>query len=497
MASVTLGACLLLGLTTSFHFRSVALRQANDSISSLASLTAHSIAPALNAGAEGPVRDAISGLFAISGVRFVLVCKPDGETFVSMGEPPPPQLAARASDRPSLQKLSGFLIASSPVRQAGGEVVGTLSIGYSMSVIHGLLESNLLTLLAVALALAIVSIVIGHTLGRKLTTPLLELTESTRKLAAGQFDEPLPVRSNDEVGELASAFNTMTARLAATRTEIERSRQLLEAKVAERTEELRQTNRALKMQNEQVLEANRLKGTFLANVSHELRTPLNAILALSELLTDGSAGELSEEQRSHCEMIFRSGTGLLRLINDILDLSKIEAGRLEILPIPCNIIEEIRRAAIEIQPMAAARGIDLRISVVEGPIVFVDSDRVRQIFVNLLGNAIKFTERGYVEVSASIDPSGYLLASVRDTGIGIARNHLESIFQEFRQLDSSPARRFGGTGLGLSISRRLADLMGGEIDVESAVGRGSHFRVKIPVAFVDMAGEEGDHRTAA
>jgi signal transduction histidine kinase len=497
MASVTVGACLLLGLMTSFHFRSVALKQANDSIVSLASLTAHNISPALNAGTEGSVRDAISGLFAISGVRFVLVQRPDGGTFVSMGETPPRGLATAASDHPYVQRISDFLVATAPVRQADNEVIGTLSIGYSMSVIRHVLVSNLLSLLAVTLALALISVLIGHTLGRRLTTPLLELTESTRKLAAGLFEEPLPVRSNDEVGLLASTFNTMTARLAATKTEIERSRQMLEGKVAERTEELRQKNRALKMQNEQVLEANRLKGTFLANVSHELRTPLNAILALSELLTAGLAGELNEEQRSHCEMIYRSGTGLLRLINDILDLSKIEAGRLEIVPIPCNVIEEIRQATIEMQPMAVARGIDLRIAVVDGPTVLVDSDRVRQIFVNLLGNAIKFTERGYVEVSASIDCSGNLLVNVRDTGIGIARHQTESIFQEFRQLDSSPSRRFGGTGLGLSISRRLAELMGGEIEVESAVGRGSLFRVRIPVAFVDITRNEGDRRTAA
>jgi|GEM_PF-3107360 len=480
MASVTLGACLLLGLTTSLRFRNETLRQTNDSIVSFTSLMAHNIGPGLSAGEPESVRDAISGLFGISGIRFVTVLRPSGETFVSMGDPLPTGVDRDPSAAVCVQKLSEMLVYSAPVRDASNSVIGTLLIGYSMGTTRHVLETNILWLFGITLALALISILIGHTLGRRLTTPLLELTDSTRKLAAGLFDEPLPIRSNDEVGLLAKTFNMMTARLAASRKEVERSRQLLEGKVQERTEELRQKNLALELQNERVLEASRLKGAFLANVSHELRTPLNAILALSELLTEGLSGELNEEQRSHVEMVHRSGTGLLHLINDILDLSKIEAGRMEIHPIRCDVLGEIRRVATEMQPMAASRGLDLRLSIAEGPLVRADVDRVRQILVNLLGNALKFTERGYVEVTAVVDASGLLDLSVRDTGIGIAQDQLESIFQEFRQVDGSPSRRYGGTGLGLSISQRLADLMGGNLEVDSTLARGSIFRLRIP-----------------
>jgi signal transduction histidine kinase len=481
MASVTIGACALLGLSSSLRLRNVTLRQANESILSVTTLTARNLAPGLNSSTRDLVRDAVSGLFGISGVRFVLVQKPDGETFFAMGDSPPFGAERTPSPFPRVQKSPRILIASAPVRDAANCVIGNLLVGYSTESTRRILEANMYWLLAITLALASVSILIGHTLGRLFTTSLLELTESTRKLAAGHFEGPLPVRSDDEVGVLASTFNMMTTRLSASRREIERSHQMLEAKVEERTEELRQKNFALEIQNERVLESSRLKGSFLANVSHELRTPLNAILALSELMKDGLAGDMNEEQKEHVSMIHRSGSALLRLINDILDLSKIEAGRMEIHPIRCDILAEIRRTAIELQPMAAGRGLDLRLAIKEGPQVIVDADRVRQIVVNLLGNALKFTEHGFVAITAGFDDEQFLDISVRDTGIGIAHDNLAAIFQEFRQVDGSTARPYGGTGLGLSISRKLTEMMGGVIEVNSVLGRGSAFRVRIPV----------------
>ncbi|MDM7914322.1 MAG: ATP-binding protein, partial [Candidatus Eisenbacteria bacterium] len=312
------------------------------------------------------------------------------------------------------------------------------------------------------------------------------LTEASRKRALGRFDEPIDIGSNDEVGELARSFETMCSYLAASREEVERTNQRLEAKVRERTEELRQKNLALEMQNERVIEASRLKSEFLASVSHELRTPLNAILALSELLEDGMCGELSLEQKTHIAMIHRSGGGLLRLINDILDLSKIEAGKLEFRFAACDIGANLARRAREMAPLAAERGIELRLAIAPGPRVLVDSGRICQILLNLLGNAIKFTEMGYVEVSSRVDRQAHQLrVAVRDTGIGIPPEHLEAIFQQFRQVDDSPSRRFGGTGLGLTISRRLAEKMGGTIEVESGVGRGSTFTLTLPAVPAD------------
>jgi signal transduction histidine kinase len=182
-------------------------------------------------------------------------------------------------------------------------------------------------------------------------------------------------------------------------------------------------------------------------------------------------------------MIHTSGSGLLRLINDILDLSKIEAGRMELRLSPCDIMSEIVRAAVEMKPLAASKGLDLRIQIEPGPTVVVDADRLRQILVNLVGNAIKFTERGRIEVRGSVagEPPELVL-EVQDSGIGIAQDLQASVFLEFRQADGSPSRRFGGTGLGLAISRRLAELMEGTLTVQSDPGEGSTFRLVVPVA---------------
>jgi signal transduction histidine kinase len=499
IAGVTTGACLLFGFATSLQLRDVTLDQAKRSLLSLAQVTAHEAAAGLELDAPIAVRKSLSGLFGIGDVRFALVVRPDGGEFVSMGAPPPTSYERGFGGVTRVNQIPGMLIAAVPIRNNANLVIGDLVIGYALDQTERALQMNVLLLLVMTVALAAISIMIGRALGKRLTTPMLQLTEAAKGLAAGRFNEPLTVDSNDEVGILASTFNTMSRDLLESRRQVERTNQELEARIRERTEELRQKNIALEMQTERALDASRLKSAFLANVSHELRTPLNAILALSEMMKDGIAGDLTEEQHAHVTMIHRSGSGLLRLINDVLDLSKIEAGRMELDLGPCDILDDLRRAAIEMQPLAAAKGLDLRIRIDRGRRVRLDTDRVRQILVNLLGNAIKFTERGYVEVDARIDPDrGELQLSVRDTGIGIAPEDLRSIFQEFQQADNSPSRRFGGTGLGLTISHRLAEMMGGTIVVESVLGRGSHFRTVLPVRFVDeQVVEESDVPRAA
>ncbi len=492
MGGLAVGACLLLGFSTIVQLRGVTLRQTQDSLESLATLTAHNISAGLDFGMPNSVQDALSGLFGVDGVRFAQVHEASGRIFVAMGDPCPVTFEGAPPPGTIVERLPEMLIARTPVRDGTGLVIGTLAIGYSLAETNRLIRTNVLFLLGITLALAAISVFIGHTLGRRLTTPLLGLTEAARRLSLGHFDEPLRIDSNDEVGLLARTFDMMTARLASFRREVERTNQQLEAKVRERTEELRQKNITLELQNERALEASRLKSAFLANVSHELRTPLNGILALSELLQDGLAGDLTDEQRAHISMIHGSGSNLLKLINDILDVSKIEAGRLELRPIEWDILSEIRTIATEMQPLASSRGLELRVQVADGHPVWIDRDRLRQIVVNLLGNAIKFTERGYVEVSASIDAEKErLIVGVLDTGIGIAPEDQRAIFQEFRQVDGSPSRRYGGTGLGLSISLRLAELMGGKLSVDSVLGRGSRFRLTVPAPRVALGQQSG------
>jgi PAS domain S-box-containing protein len=244
-------------------------------------------------------------------------------------------------------------------------------------------------------------------------------------------------------------------------------------------------------------EANRLKSEFLSTMSHELRTPMNAIIGYAQLMLDGLDGELTPQQQADIAQIARSADQLLQLINDVLDLSKIEAGRLELSPEPLDVNRIVENVCAELRAQAMAKGIALRIEACEKlPAVSADATRIRQILINLVGNAIKFTERGEVCVSTR-QQGEWVLTDVADTGIGIPPEALEFIFDEFRQADGSTTRRYGGTGLGLAIARKLARMHGGDITVKSTVGVGSTFTLHLPVATLeDAASDRVEHAPA-
>ncbi len=232
-------------------------------------------------------------------------------------------------------------------------------------------------------------------------------------------------------------------------------------------------------------QANRAKSTFLANMSHELRTPLNAILGYSEMLME-EAEELEEDNFSEdLEKINSAGTHLLSLINDVLDLSKIEAGRTELFVEDFSIGELVRDAAATTKPLIEKNGNELIVEVDDPKLnAHQDLTKVRQALLNLLSNAAKFTDKGTVTLTARAEPDGpthWLMLSVRDTGIGVPEEKHERLFEEFSQADASTTRQYGGTGLGLAISRRFCRLMGGDITVTSAVGEGSTFTIRIPL----------------
>ena len=252
----------------------------------------------------------------------------------------------------------------------------------------------------------------------------------------------------------------------------------------------------LREQAEQLALANRYKSEFLANMSHELRTPLNSILILSEQLKLNNAGNLNSRQIHHAEIIHRSGSDLLNLINDILDLSKVEAGRMTLVLEAISVAETVATIETAFRPLADAKGLQLCCSIADNVPSHLRSDgqRLHQILRNLLSNAIKFTDSGRVELTVTtvvsdsvpgriMTPEALCIA-VRDTGIGIAESQLEMVFQAFRQADGSTSRRFGGTGLGLTISRQLAELLGGTLQVSSALGIGSVFSLYLPLAEV-------------
>jgi PAS domain S-box-containing protein len=258
-----------------------------------------------------------------------------------------------------------------------------------------------------------------------------------------------------------------------TEEELARYREGLEAVVATRTAELAEAR-------DRAEAADRLKSAFLATMSHELRTPLNSIIGFTGVLLMGRVGPLNEEQAKQLGMVKGSAQHLLALINDVLDLSKIEAGQLQVESAPFDVRRVLEQAIRALMPQADRKGLSLvaELSPDVGALVG-DSRRFEQILLNLLSNAVKFTDAGRITVACG-PRDGWLVTSVADTGIGIRPEELKGLFRPFQQLESGISRRYEGTGLGLSICRRLLDLLGGDIAVESEFGKGSTFTFRIP-----------------
>ncbi|MFL6256831.1 MAG: response regulator [Pyrinomonadaceae bacterium] len=251
-----------------------------------------------------------------------------------------------------------------------------------------------------------------------------------------------------------------------------------ERRYREQAEELREANRRLE-------EYNRLKAEFVANMSHELRTPLTAIIGFAQLaqLTRGDDAQIRKRYADAFERILRNGQHLLALINDVLDVSKIEAGRMKIHREHVDLVEVVQGAFAELQSLAERKGLGYRLSVPERlPLAYTDPLRVRQVIINLLSNAAKFTARGHVEADLVAHGREHFRIIVRDTGIGIEERSLPIIFERFRQVDGSMTRSASGVGLGLSIVRQIVDLLGGQLEVTSKVGEGSTFTVTLPLS---------------
>ena len=259
----------------------------------------------------------------------------------------------------------------------------------------------------------------------------------------------------------------------------------------QQSEELQEQNVELAAQREQVEEANRLKSEFLSNMSHELRTPLNSVMALSRVLLMQAKDKLSEEELNYLDIIQRNGQNLLSLINDILDLSKIEAGKMDVTPKLFSITSTIETIMERLEPVAEEKGIDMNPETPENlPQIESDEARVHQILQNLMGNALKFTDQGSVTVSARCDEKKVYI-QVADTGIGISAKDLLHIFQEFRQVDGTSSRSYEGTGLGLAIAHRAARMLGGELTVQSTLGKGSIFTLVLPVKWSGLIPDAG------
>ncbi len=393
------------------------------------------------------------------------------------------------------------LFLESPNTSRQPEIIGYLQVGMSLESLFSLISEFLVSATLVTLAVIATGILITAFVTRRIAAPIGHLVRVTHNIAEGNLDHRVEIHTHDEISDLATAFNQMVERLQGSRSEVEHYQQTLEEQVVQRTTELQHvTDRAIALAH-QAEEANRAKSQFLANMSHEIRTPMNGVLGMTELLLDSG---LPDRQRRFAETVRRSGEALLQIINDILDFSKIEAGKLELEHIEFDAREIVEEVVELLAERAQKKGVEVA-CLIHNDVPFTlrgDPGRLRQILTNLIGNAVKFTHQGevIVQVQRAPDPSlaltigtalsthngssgvdlprdrtCYLQFSIRDTGIGLAPEQLNRLFQPFTQADGSTTRKFGGTGLGLVIAKQLAEIMGGKIGVKSTLGKGSTF----------------------
>jgi len=330
-------------------------------------------------------------------------------------------------------------------------------------------------LLLVGLALSTVASLV---LARRMLRPIQALQQGAARIGAGSLDERITLRTGDELEALAEQFNRTAAHL-------QESYATLEHKVRERTADLTEALRALQEKTLQLEVASRHKSIFLANMSHEFRTPMHAIIGCSEILLDSSLPVTEEERSQFLRDILANGRHLLTLINDVLDLSRVEAGRLDLRIEPTAVRDVLDTVHGTMRPLAAKKGIQLDLGCAEGlGMVRMDAVRIRQALLNLVGNALKFTPAGgRVWVRGFLSyPDGGLRIEVEDTGPGIPAEQHERIFVEFQQAPvAHAAGRPEGAGLGLTLARRFVEMHGGRLWVESEVGQGSTFILTLPV----------------
>ncbi|MFI5378205.1 MAG: ATP-binding protein [Tepidisphaerales bacterium] len=403
-------------------------------------------------------------------------------------------------DRPPLTDDGGHAYGSGGVSVwrpvvLNGRRVGTVYLHGDLTETYHRIRNYILIGLAVGILSIVVAGVLAIPLTRALTLPVSELARTARQISrSGDYSLRASYRSNDEVGVLADALNAMIEQIQTRDRQLHEHKEHLEEEVAARTEELRRSNADLAAARDRAEAASRAKSAFLANMSHEIRTPMTAMIGFADLLSYPE--QSPKERQDYIQTIRRNGQHLMSLINDILDLSKIEAGQMTVERLAVSPFQVTGEAASFIRARAMEKNLQFRLEY-SGPIprtITTDPTRLRQVLMNLLSNAIKFTETGSVRLVVSMaDPPTATNPRIRfdaiDTGIGIAPAHLERIFAPFTQADESTTRRFGGTGLGLAISKRLVELMGGTIAVVSKPGQGSTFTVTVetgPLAGVPM-----------
>jgi signal transduction histidine kinase/CheY-like chemotaxis protein len=477
---ISLGPALLLTLLLISFFTFVRIQDLRQELNHTGQLIANQLAPATEYGVISGNNEVLESLLkatlATPNVRFLEVQDSANRILAYVEQP------SDAHNRPHqvevfqapvrLQRIAlhndFFQDAKLGAKVPGEDYLGRVIVGLSNDAFSQRQQEILLKAGILALFALLFTFVLARRLAGSLSHPIRDIGNAVKAIQDGDYKTPLPIVDDTELGALSQHINNLAQALEqASREQHQAMEQLIQTR-------------------EEAEKANNAKSDFLAMMSHELRTPMNGVLGMLQLL---ETTDMTEEQVEYAALASESTEHLLKVINDILDFSRIERSELELEHIAFNLADLIGACAQSFQHSAAQRGLDLQLRIPEdmrGLQVQGDPTRIRQILVNLVGNALKFTERGRVSIEAQWQSLDHELlwftCSVRDSGIGISEQSLELMFNAFQQADSSISRRYGGTGLGLPIARTLAERMGGTLRAQSEEGLGSVFTLEIPLA---------------
>ncbi|HEP8896672.1 TPA: response regulator [Pseudomonas aeruginosa] len=482
MLAISLGPALLLTLLLTAYFTYSRLQDLRQELTHTGQLIADQLAPAAEygviAGNTPVLQKLLQATLDTPHVRFIEVRDRNDNILVyveqlsgALQNAAPIDIFHSTIQRQRIALASDPLLdgASEGDGQSGEDYLGRVVVGMSNDAFSQRQQEILLKAALLAAFALILTFLVARRLAQRLSAPISTMGQAVEAIQSGDYKTSLPILDDGEIGDLARHINNLASGLdRASREQEQAIGQLISAR-------------------EEAEQANRAKSDFLAMMSHELRTPMNGVLGMLQLL---ETTEQTREQAEYTALATESTEHLLKVINDILDFSRIERGALELECIPFNLLELVQGSALVFQHSAQQRGLALELQIqagLENIEVCGDPTRIRQILVNLLGNALKFTEEGAIHLSLEWQALDHdvlwLTCAVHDSGIGISPERLEHMFDAFQQADSSISRRYGGTGLGLAIARTLAERMGGTLQAESKEGSGSTFTLEIPLPF--------------
>ncbi|TQV84566.1 sensor histidine kinase [Aliikangiella coralliicola] len=498
LLSFFIGSVVILSLTTSIitawqTSRNVRLETIENGLQIVRNFSDQAIL-ALLTGSEENAQEAVNRTLGFESINGVAVFKPNGELLISSTKSPNSQFyldVTKLTGEPQLiDEYEDHWVFSAPVifvdeqfdpetldpdeETVEEQLIGHVLVDYDKHSLREIQQSIFVNNIVIG---GVITVVLAFLMSwgvNRLTLPLSALSQTMETARDSGNYTKADVNGASEIRQMAAVYNQMMTHLEKQKSQLEMHRATLESEVEIRTQELR-------VARDTALTANRHKSEFLANISHELRTPLQAIIGYTDLVKEDLELECMDAQAEDLAKAIRSANTLLGLINNILDLAKIEAGRMDLYLKPVDMEFLINDTLETVQPMAAANNNQLLID--KGNLnstLVVDRQKLMQIFLNLLSNACKFTKNGKVTFEIRNDKN-FLYVSVTDTGVGIPKDKLNYIFEEFTQVDGSQTRKFEGTGLGMAITKNFCDMMRAKIEVESQEGEGTRFSIKLPL----------------